>query len=552
MKRLLKVLGILTFTIVPTTSVVACGSPANANAPVVPPAEDGVDIQGLISKLQDKISEEFGNLINGGKNLFSEVQFPQGHEYYEVLKDLPSTGDPAEIENNDFISAFSERIQDLITNNIVPKLLEDSDLRILFNGITNTDILNIVNNNTKFYKVPFKWAKEEVEFGIKNYDPSSYNITYWYQIRMDLNLKISYKDADNKQAEKDVTQNYISYFANTEADIKKVIDAASLGIKEKLQNELIDINIDKNEDYSDLKRIEIAKNKVFNIINNSYLKVENAIFDESFTTSITSSHKNVPSYSPYKEANQFYNAFKSSKNEAIRYLKDYFEKTIVKNFDKNLDKWINDSNLSQDAQRTIRENKERINSFGKIEINNWTISGLTLKSIELNFINIRTDETKAEWTKSMSKSLGNIFAIDSWLKTPFDIINNDKNLIMYMDKTDFETYVKENKTLSNVSEYFSSKIKEKAIRERAIERNTMFRVTLNGSYGNEATLKNSAFVTKVDDKTFKVIENPQHYYSYINVDLDGFYFILGGKKYGENYITFNNWIIKKANSTIWH
>lgn len=550
MKRLLKVLGILTFTIVPTTSVVACGSPASANAPVVP-EEDGVNIEDLLSKLQDKISEEFGNLINDGKNLFSEAQFPQGHEYYEVLKNLPSTGDGAEIKNIDFISAFTERIQDLITNNIVPKLLEDSNLRILFNGIANTDILNIVNNDTKFYKVPFEWAKEKVEFGIKNYDPSSYNIIYWYQIRMDLNLKISYKDADNKQTEKVVNQAYISYFANKKADIKSVIDAASLEIKEKLQNELIDINIDKNEDYSDQKRIIIAQNKILSIINNSALKIENTIFEDNLTTKITTNSKNIPNYSVYKEANQFYNAFKLSKNEAIRYLQEYFGKTIVKNFDKNLNKWINDSNLSQDAQRTIRAKEEKINSFGKIEVTDWTISGLTLKSIKLNFINIRNDETKTQWTKSMSKSLSNIFAIDSWLKIPFNTINKDKNLIMYMDKTDFETYVKENKTLGHVSEYFSGKIREKAIRELAIESNTRFRVALNGAYGNDATLTNPDFVTKVDDSTLKVIKNPGDGFSCIRVNLDGFYFIFGGKEYGGKYVTFNNWIIKKANSTIW-
>lgn len=552
MKRLLKILGVSIFTITPATSVVACGSPASASAPVVPPAEDGVNINDLLIKLQDKISEQFENLINEGKNLFSEGQFPQGNEYFEMLKKLPSTGDSVEIKNDDFISAFGGRIQGLITNDIVPKLLEDSDLRILFNGIENADILNIVNNNTNFFKVPFKWKKEEVEFGIENYDPGSYNITYWYQIRMELNLKISYKDANNKQTEKDANQTYISYFSNTNADIKKVIDAASLEINGKLQNKLIDINICKNEDNSDRKRIEIAENKILDIINNSGLNIVKAIFDGNFTTSITSNDKNIPSYSFYKEANQFYNAFKLSKNEAIRYLQDYFGKTIVKNFDKNLDKWIDNSNLTQDAQKTIRENKEGINSFGKIKIISWTISGLTLKSIELNFINIRTDETRKEWIKSMSKSLGNIFAVDSWLKTPFDIINKDNNLIMYMDKTDFETYVKQNKALAYVSKYFSDKIREKAISELAIEDNTTLRVMLNGSYGDDATLTNSEFVTKIDDNTFKVIKNPQGYYSYIAVNLDGFHFILGGKKYGKNYITFNNWIIKKANSTIWN
>lgn len=551
MKRLLKVLGILAFTIVPTTSVVACGS--HDNAPVVPQKDDdGLNIEDLLSKLQDKINEEFGNLINDGKNLFSEAQFQNGSNYYKVLNSLPSDNS-AEIKDNDFISAFSQRIQELITNNIVPKLLEDSDLRLLFNGITNTDILKIVNNDTKFYKATFKWKKEEnVDFGISNYDPNAYNIIFWYQIRMELGLKISYKNAENKQTDKDVTQIYISYFANTEADIKKVIDASSLEINKTLQNKLISIDITKDEDNSDQKRITIAQNKISSLINNKKLVIENSTFVKGFNIMITSNKLNIPNYKIYREANKFYNAFKLSKNNSIKNLEDYFAKRVVGNFDENLDKFSKMSYLSQDAKSTINTNKQKINAFGKIEINNWTISGLTLKSFKLDFINIRTDQTKAEWTTFMSEALGKIFAIDSWLKNKFDIINKEKKLIMFMDKTDFESYVKKNKSLYNVSTYFNDKIKAKAVSERAINDNTQFRFELNGCNNPNATLGNSEFVTKIDDDTLQVIKNPEEYYSYISVTLDRFHFILGSKKDRGNYRNFNSWIIKKGNSTIWN
>ncbi|WP_342276894.1 hypothetical protein [Spiroplasma endosymbiont of Nebria brevicollis] len=548
MKRLLKILSVLTLTIVPVTSVVACGG--GASGPVNPPDDDGVDIKDLLIKVQNKINEEFGNLINDGKNLFFEGQFAQGTEYYKILKNMPSDKETV-IKDTDFVSSFTERIQSLVTNNVLPKLLADSDLRLLFNGISTNNILKIVNNNTKFFKVPFKWAKEDVDFGISDYSPGKYDITYWYKIRMDLSLEVSYKDAENKEQKKDFNQNYISYFANTDANISGVIEVSSLKIKEKLQTKLIEINLTKNKDISNEERIKNAKEKILGYLPNNHLNLQNAIFVDNVTTKITSDSI-IPNYRIYHEANKFYNAFKLSKNESVKYLEDYFGKRIMKNFDKKLDDWINSPDLNEASKKSIRTNKENINAFGKIELNDWNISGLTLKSIKLNFINIRADETKTQWVKFMSNALGNTFSIDSWLKTPFNIINNNQNLVMYMDKKDFETYVQQNKNLYDVSEYFNAKIKAKAISETAIINNTPFRIYLNGCYNPVATLTNSEFVTKIDDATFKVNKNPSEWYSYINISIDGFRFIFGGKKDKGNYITFNNWIIKKADSTIWN
>ncbi|WP_342257818.1 hypothetical protein [Spiroplasma endosymbiont of Nomada ruficornis] len=126
-----------------------------------------------------------------------------------------------------------------------------------------------------------------------------------------------------------------------------------------------------------------------------------------------------------------------------------------------------------------------------------------------------------------------------------------------MDKTDFNSYVSENKSLFDVNNYFSEKMKEKAITEGVISNNTEFRILLNGCWKEDATLKNSEFIRNIDASTLEVIKNPLNYYSYLNITIDDFSFIFGNKKARDNtnknsYITFNKLIIKKSDSNIWN
>ncbi|WP_342257840.1 lipoprotein [Spiroplasma endosymbiont of Nomada ruficornis] len=539
MKKLLSMLAVITLIGTASTSVIACGG---GQEPISPIINNGNSIQELLIKTQDKIKEGFGDLTNSNANLFFQDEFVSGKDYFNILKNLSSEKEVI-IDNINFINAFTKRIQKIININITNKLILDNNLRLLFNGISNDDILKISTNRSNFKKVPFKWKKEEVNFGIQNYSPDKLNIEFWYSIKINLNLLLSYKDDNNKLQNKDLNQEYIIYFANTGANIFSVIQAASLEIKNKIEDYLVNIDITKDNH----NIIDKAKEILLRILNNNKIVINESTFLEKNDVKIK---KNL-----YNEANHFYNAFNKLRIDSINYLKEYFN-IIVEDFKKDLDKWI-DSNLSSTTKSKIEKDKSNIKNFGKISLNNWTISGLTLERINFNFITIRKNQTRQEWVNFVSQALGKIFSLDGFIKIPFSIINKENALIMYMDKTDFNSYVSENKSLFDVSNYFSEKIKEKAITEGVISNNTEFRILLNGCWKEDATLKNSEFIRNIDASTLEVIKNPLNYYSYLNITIDDFSFIFGNKKTRDNtnknnYITFDKWIIKKSDSNIWN
>ncbi|WP_375317931.1 hypothetical protein [Spiroplasma endosymbiont of Virgichneumon dumeticola] len=547
MKRLLKILSVLTLTTVPVTSVVSCGG---ASVPVNP-TDDGIDIKDLLNKAQNKINDEFGNLINEEKNLFFENEFGNiGAAFKNVLSKMSATKE-AKITDPDFIREFIKRMQENITDLIVPKLLEDQNLRMLFNGISKQNILKIASNNTKLLRTPFKWLPEEhVTFGLDNYNADIIKrlaIEYWYKITMDLKLELSYKDDKNQEQTRDLSQNYISYFANTGANISSVVKAASSKVKQRLSNQLININLTTNQDISNDVRLAKAKSEILVLVNKSELKIEKTNFDN--VTKLTSS---INSH-VYNSSNQFYEAFNKSETASQTYLQTYLENEISKNFDKNLDDWI--ANLSPKEKQKIPSTiKPNITAFGKISLNNWTISGLSLQRITLNFINTRTNQTKSEWISSVSTSLANIFSLNGCIKDAFSIINSNKDLIMYMNNDDFNTYKNENKKMSDINDYFDDKIKQKAIAEGAILSSISFKVRLNGVYSGDSynpNLDNREYIQEVDESTLKLIKNPASHFNYLRIEIDGLLFIFGSKQCGKNYLSFNSWVIKRASGPIW-
>ncbi len=548
MKKLLTILSAITLVGTTSISVIACGS--GSQEPINPTDDDGNNIQDLLTKTQDKINEGFGNLINLNKNLFFSGEFLEKKEKISGILEKLSSEKVTQINNDNFIKQFTQKIQNIINTNITNKLILDDNLRLLFNGISNNDVLKISVNKTNFFKIPFKWKKEEnVNFGIKDYSPGALNIDYWYSIKINLNLSLSYKDENNKLQEKELKQDYIIYFANTRANIMAVIEAASLEINNKIKDCLLDIDITTIVP-NKKNIIDKANRIIFDLLeNNNKVSINESTLLENNTIKIKE-HL-------YSEANYFYNAFNKSKTDSINYLKDYFQ-SIFEDFNTDLNKWVNsNSNLDNKAKSTIEKQKLNIKSFGKISLNNWTISGLTLKSINLDFITIRTNQTREQWIIFLSNALGNTFSLDGFIKIPFNIINDEKNLVMYMDKADFESYLYENKSLLDVRYYFNDKIKAKLIAEKVIQDTTEFEVTLNGCWNPVATLRNPEFVKKIDDSTLEVTKNPLNRYSYLYINIDGFYFIFGSKKAedntnGNNYITFNKWIIKKADSNIWN
>lgn len=539
MKKLLTMLGAITLIGTASTNVIACGG---GQEPINPIINKGNNIQELLIKTQDKIKEGFGDLTNSNANLFFQEEFLLGQDYFNILKNLSSEKEVI-IDNINFINAFTKRIQKIININITNKLILDNNLRLLFNGISNDDILKISTNSSNFKKVPFKWKKEEVNFGIQNYSPDELNIKFWYSIKINLNLLLSYKDDNSNLQNKDLNQEYIIYFANTGANIFSVIQAASLEIKNKINDYLV--NIDINQDNRNI--IDKANKILLRKLNNNNIVIHESSFLEKNYVKIKN---NI-----YDEANYFYNAFNKSRIESIDYLKEYFN-IKIEDFKKDLDKWI-DLNLNSTTKLEIEKDKSNIKNFGKISLNNWTISGLTLERINFNFITIRKNQTIQEWVNFVSQALGKTFSLDGFIKTPFSIINKENELTMYMDKEDFNSYVSENKSLFDVNNYFSEKIKEKMVAEGVILNNTEFRILLNGCWNEDATLKNSEFIRNIDGSTLEVIKNPLNYYSYLNITIDDFSFIFGNKKGQDNtnknnYITFNKWIIKKSDSNIWN
>ncbi|WP_338959292.1 hypothetical protein [Spiroplasma endosymbiont of Tiphia femorata] len=53
--------------------------------------------------------------------------------------------------------------------------------------------------------------------------------------------------------------------------------------------------------------------------------------------------------------------------------------------------------------------KKKINAFGKITISDWSISGLRLTPMTLDFININPNQTQGEWAEQTATALGKIF-----------------------------------------------------------------------------------------------------------------------------------------------
>ncbi|WP_342276200.1 hypothetical protein [Spiroplasma endosymbiont of Nebria brevicollis] len=233
---------------------------------------------------------------------------------------------------------------------------------------------------------------------------------------------------------------------------------------------------------------------------------------------------------------------KSTVDKAIGLLKNYLTSNVTL-FATNLDKWIT---------RPITVNKDNINEYGPVTIDDWSISGLTLKSINLDFIKVRTDQTQNKWAEQTATALGTIFCSKGTFAQGRINLSTGWNLTMYINPADFDNFVSNDSKLSDISTYISEKINNNAKKEHIITNNIS--TSLNGLWYKNPNLSNSGIVTKVDDKTFKIIRGRGRMisYNYLKIFYEYTSFACGNIKsvVGDN-LSFNNWIIKRADTDVW-
>lgn len=535
MKGILKLLAIFGLTAPLAVNVVACGNGNSSDTD--DEVSENAYVQELLKKAKEQISLGLANLISEYKNLTFEDEFGEsGKDITNNLNSLSKDSDT--LVDSKIKDIFLTRLQKDITNLIIEDyLLQPSDLKPLFNNITTSEILKIDFNETIMTNKQFNWTKENADFGIENYDPATYNITMWYKLAADLKLKLSYKDESNKKTEIEVSNIFDFNYANTGANLKSLIEASTGNVTKVLKDFIIEIGSTTTDSESLLQK---AKELIARKLNNNKVNITKV--------DINAQSEVLQKNDVYASGDHMYEALtKSTIDEAIDSLKNYLSPTATA-FSDEITKWL------VGKQGVPEESKNKINAFGKITISDWSISGLRLTPMTLDFINISPNQTQGEWAEQTATALGKIFYTKSKFAEGRIDITTDNNLTIYMNPGDFDNFVQKNKTMSDISDYISSKISSKATIKDLIKGNIS--VTLNGLWKGtkNPTLSDRTSVKKVDDNTFKVKRNAggMHGYNYLTIRYANTNFLTGMIKNNKNnHILFDNWIIKKADTDVW-
>lgn len=529
MKRLLKLLFTVSLTTPLTVNVVACGSnKSDAGNDVT----ENTNVEALLIKAKEQISLGLGNLIEQYKNLTFEDEFGQsGKNITNVLKGLDKDKDH-QITDNNIKVPFLNRLQNDIDNYVIDQyLLQSSELKPLFGNIASSQILKIDIDQTILTKKIFKWDAS-VDFGIQNYNPTDYKISMWYKLTADLKLNLTYKNESNINSTIEIGNNYNFNYANPGANLRGLVDASTANVKNNLQNFIIKLEntIETDNDWNGDVKKALSKQ-----IKNSKVVINN-VSPEGIT--------HLGGHYDYLTGYYMHTAVsKPTVAEAITSLQDYLT-PFASEFATSVDNWV--------GTKAITVNKNNINAFGKYTINDWNISGLPLKPMSLDFVNARTDQTQIQWAEQTAKALGTIFcAKGDFAQGRIDLVT-DGNLTLYMNPGDFDEYVSDDKKLSDISDYISAKINDKAKKENIIKNNIW--TGLNGLWVIDPTLNNTENVERVDDKTFQIAcgQGGMHGWNYLRISYESNGFLTGYNKAsnGAN-IVFNNWIIKKADTNVW-
>lgn len=421
--------------------------------------------------------------------------------------------------------------------------MRPSDLKPLFNNIPINEVLKIDINQTTFTKTVFQWDKN-AEFGVDGYDPSTYQITMWHQLTAGLQLKLTYKNESNMKSTIDVTNDFKFNYANKGANIRGLVDASTAKVEASLKDFIVEVSTTTAADsFGNLKNE--VKLLVLEKLNNDKIVINNV-------DPVANSTLNK--YDKYVGGDYMYDAMSKSKiDEAISSLQTYLSPSLT-TFKEGLANWIG----TGDKMKKVKINQNNINIFGKCTISNWSISGLTLKPMTLDFVNARSDQTQAQWAEQTGVALAKIFYPKGEFGQKRIDLFTDGNLTIYMNPNDFDDFVRQDKKMSDISDYITMKVSAKARANGILQKNIS--LTLNGLWQNKPnpTLSNTKFVEKVDDNTFKIARNAgveserMHGYNYLTINYDNVTFQSGSVvAHNNNHILFNNWIIKKANTNVW-
>lgn len=531
MKGLLKILAVFGLTTPLAVNIVACNSSkSNSDDEVT----ENTNVQELLQKAKDQVNLGLGHLIDKNKNLTFEDQFTSlGLTITDYLNSLPNDSNSI-INEKKIKDVFLKRLQEDINNFLINDyLIQSSELKPLFGGISIDEILTIDINQTILTKVPFQW--QGVDFGVADYDPSNpaYNITMWHKLTAQLKLKLTYKNESNIKSTYDFASNFNFNYANKGANLVKLIDASTAQVQTALRDFIIQLSTNNSSALNN----EI-KNAISIKVNNSKVNI-----DTIEIVSTDSLHK----YDKYNSGDYMFKAItKPTVEEAIASLKAYLTPVATK-FATKVTNWIG---TGPNAKK-ITADQSRIDNFGKCTISNWTVSGLTLKPMSLDFVTSRSG-TPREWAEQTATALGTIFCTKGSFAQGRIDLTTDGNLTIYMNPADFDDFVSQDKKMSDISDYISQKLSAKAKKDTII--NNSISLILNGLWKIDPTLSNSSIVKKVDDETFLIKRGiaGMHGYNYLTIGYNNVWFLTGSVNNTSNKrILFNNWIIKKANSNVW-
>lgn len=537
MKRLLQILAVCALTTTPLAmSVVACGSDID-DANEVSENDNVVD---LLNEAEAEINRGLGKLVDESKNLTFENEFDNHQDITKVLREN------SEI-TEDIKASFLKRLQNDINSYVVDQYLQQPiKFKSLFGNIATNEILKINIDKTTLTKEDFKWEKKDnVDFNIKNYDPKTFGIEMWYKLNVNLTLSLAYKDESNKDQAKDINTNYDFNYANEGAELGNLVQEATNHVEESLKNIVLEVKTDstnKNDDINFQKAI--AKQQIMEKFPNKdkpKIKVNQCELDTAV----------LKKSDEYDSGEIFYKAItKNNVQQTVTALKEHLT-PIKDKFTTDVENWINEKNIALSDPNE----QNKINSFGECVVSNWSFSGLRLKTINLNFVNLRTNETREQWVTNTATVLGTIFCTKGdFAKGRLDL-TTDGDLTLYMNPTDFDNFLQEDKNLKDVSDYFESEISKLASKDSKLNYNQKgISFSFNGLWEKNPTLNDRRVVKKIDYKTLKIARGAgnMHGYNYLNIKYNKVAFLSGSvKNYKNKYILFNNWIIKRADTNVW-
>lgn len=200
----------------------------------------------------------------------------------------------------------------------------------------------------------------------------------WHKLTAQLKLKLTYKNESNIKSTYDFDSNFNLNYANKGANLGNLIVAATIEVQKKLKDFIVQLTASKGSALNNE-----AKEKILNKIGSDKVNI-----DTIETVAIGS----LKRYDKYNSGNYMFEAItKPTFEEVIASLKSYLAPVATEFADK-VTKWIG---TGPNAKK-ITVDKSHINNFGTCTISNWTISGLTLKSIPLDFVTSRTG-TQSQW-----------------------------------------------------------------------------------------------------------------------------------------------------------